>query len=49
MIQRLRPRIQHVVNTLLDQALAKTEMEFMTDFANPLPVRVIAEDAWHTQ
>ena len=43
MIQRLRPRIQHVVNTLLDQALGKTEMEFMTDFANPLPVRVIAE------
>ena len=43
MIQRMRPRIQHVVNTLLDQALAKTEMEFMTEFANPLPVRVIAE------
>jgi cytochrome P450 len=43
MIQRLRPRIQHVVNTLLDQALGKTEMEFMTEFANPLPVRVIAE------
>lgn len=43
MIQRLRPRIQHVVDTLLDQALAKTEMEFMTEFANPLPVRVIAE------
>ena len=43
MIQRLRPRIQHVVNSLLDQALAKTEIEFMTEFANPLPVRVIAE------
>ena len=43
MIQRLRPRIQHVVSTLLDHALAKTEMEFMTEFANPLPVRVIAE------
>jgi cytochrome P450 len=43
MIQRLRPRIQHVVNTLLDHALAKSEMEFMTEFANPLPVRVIAE------
>jgi len=43
MIQRLRPRIQHAVNTLLDQALGKTEMEFMTEFANPLPVRVIAE------
>lgn len=43
MIQRLRPRIQHVVSALLDQALAKNEMEFMTEFANPLPVRVIAE------
>ena len=43
MIQRLRPRIQQVVDSLLDQALAKTEIEFMTDFANPLPVRVIAE------
>jgi cytochrome P450 len=27
----------------LDQALAKTKMEFMTEVANPLPVRVIAE------
>ena len=43
MIQRLRPRIQHVVDTLLDQALGKSEVEFMTEFANPLPVRVIAE------
>ena len=43
MIQRLRPRIQQVVDALLDQAFAKTEIEFMTDFANPLPVRVIAE------
>jgi cytochrome P450 len=43
MIQRLRPRIQQVVNALLDQALGKTEMEFMTEFANALPVRVIAE------
>jgi len=43
MIQRLRPRIQQVVDTLLDQMLAKSEIEFMTEFANPLPVRVIAE------
>ena len=43
MIQQMRPRIQQAVNTLLDQALAKTEVEFMTEFANPLPVRVIAE------
>jgi len=43
MIQRLRPRIQQVVDVLLEQAFAKTEIEFMTDLANPLPVRVIAE------
>ena len=43
MIQRLRPRIQQVVNSLLDEAAGKSEMEFMTEFANPLPVRVIAE------
>jgi cytochrome P450 len=43
MIMRLRPRIQQAVNRLLDQALAKIEMEFMTEVANPLPVRVIAD------
>ena len=43
MIQRMRPRIQQVVDTLLDHATGKSEMEFMTEFANPLPVRVIAE------
>ncbi|HSE32108.1 MAG TPA: cytochrome P450 [Pyrinomonadaceae bacterium] len=43
MIQRMRPRIQQVVNDLLDQVAGKTEMEFMSEFANPLPVRVIAE------
>jgi cytochrome P450 len=43
MIQRLRPRIQQAVNTLLDQATRKAKIEFMTEFANPLPVRVIAE------
>lgn len=43
MIQRMRPRIERVVNSLLDDARGKSEMEFMTEFANPLPVRVIAE------
>ena len=43
MIQRLRPRIQQVVNELLNKVAGKSEMEFMTEFANPLPVRVIAE------
>ena len=43
MIQRLRPRIQQVVDALLDEVAGKSEIEFMTEFANPLPVRVIAE------
>ena len=43
MIQRLRPRIQQVVDSLLDDVAGKSEIEFMTEFANPLPVRVIAE------
>jgi len=43
MIQRMRPRIQQVVDKLLDQVAGKSEVEFMTEFANPLPVRVIAE------
>jgi len=43
MIQRMRPRIQQAVNTLLDQVAEKAEMEFMSEFANPLPVIVIAE------
>lgn len=43
MIQRLRPRIQRAVDALLEEVAGKTEMEFMAEFANPLPVRVIAE------
>jgi cytochrome P450 len=43
MIQRMRPRIQQAVNTLLDHAAGKSEIEFMSEFANPLPVIVIAE------
>jgi cytochrome P450 len=43
MIQRMRPRIQRAVDALLDDVAGKSEMEFMTEFANPLPVRVIAE------
>ena len=43
MVQRLRPRIQQIVNTLIDQMIGKKEIEFMNDFANPIPVRVIAE------
>lgn len=43
MIQRMRPRIQQVVDSLLEDVAVKSEIEFMTEFANPLPVRVIAE------
>jgi cytochrome P450 len=43
MIPRMRPRIQQVVDSLLDDVVGKSEIEFMTEFANPLPVRVIAE------
>ena len=43
MIQRLRPRVQRAVDSLLNDVTGKSEMEFMTEFANPLPVRVIAE------
>ena len=43
MIQRMRPRIQQAVDTLLEQAAGKSEIEFMSEFANPLPVIVIAE------
>jgi cytochrome P450 len=43
MIQRMRPRIQQLVDSLLDQVTGKREMEFMTEFAHLLPVRVIAQ------
>ena len=43
MIQRMRPRIQKLVDLLLDQVAGKSEMEFMTEFAHLLPVRVIAQ------
>lgn len=43
MIQRMRPRIQQLVDSPLDQVAGKSEMEFMTEFAHLLPVRVIAQ------
>jgi cytochrome P450 len=42
-VQRLGPRVQHLANTLLDRVAAHGEMEFMANFAHPLPVLVIAE------
>lgn len=43
MIEKLRPRIQQIVDELLDAAQEKGSMEVMGDFAAPLPAIVIAE------
>jgi cytochrome P450 len=42
-VEALRPRIEAVVDELLDAAAAKGEMELVHDLAHPLPVIVIAE------
>lgn len=42
-VERLRARIQEIVDELLDAAANRGEMDVITDFAYPLPVRVIAE------
>lgn len=43
MVEQLRPRIQHIVDTLLGPAQATGQMEFISEFAHPLPAIVIAE------
>ena len=42
-VENLRPRIQAIVDELLDRVAPNREMELMRDLAGPLPVRVIAE------
>jgi cytochrome P450 len=42
-IQMLQGKITTLVDTLLDQAQAKGEMDFIRDFAYPLPVQVISQ------
>jgi cytochrome P450 len=42
-IEALRPRVEAIVDELLDAAAAKGEMELVHDLAHPLPVVVIAE------
>jgi cytochrome P450 len=42
-VERLRPRVEGLVQELLDRVDAAGEMELMRDFAEPLPVIVIAE------
>jgi cytochrome P450 len=42
-LRQLRPRIQKTVDALLDKVQAAGRMDFMRDFAHPLPALVIAE------
>jgi cytochrome P450 len=43
MVQALRPRIESIVDGLVDRALAHGEFDLVADLAEPLPVTVIAE------
>lgn len=42
-IRDLRPRIQQIVDELLDEALAQESPELVSSFAHPVPLIVIAE------
>ena len=42
-VEQMRGRIQYVVDQLLDRVAARGEMDLHDDFAEPLPVIVIAE------
>jgi cytochrome P450 len=42
-IEGLRPRIQDIADALIDAVLARGQMEFIDDFAFPLPITVIGE------
>ena len=42
-VANLEPRIRELSRQLLDQAIERGEMDLATDFAVPLPMRVIAE------
>jgi cytochrome P450 PksS len=43
LVEGLRPRIQVVIDRLLDQAARRGEMDLIRDFALPLPVTIISE------
>jgi len=43
MILSMRPRIQKIVDSLLDRIIGADKFDFMRDFAYPLPALVIAE------
>lgn len=42
-VEQMRPRIQEVVDGLIDGVEKKGEMDLVTEFAAPLPIGVIAE------
>ncbi|WP_274648705.1 cytochrome P450 [Paenibacillus humicola] len=42
-VANMEPRIAQIANDLLDQVIDKGEMDFIRDFASPLPIIVIAE------
>ena len=42
-VEQMRPRIQEVVNSLIDSVSQNKVMDIVTQFASPLPVGVIAE------
>ncbi len=42
-VERMRPRIQEIVNDLLDQVRNKGTMDVIADLASPLPVTVIGK------
>jgi cytochrome P450 len=42
-VERLRPRVQQLADDLLDKVVAAGEFDLIQDFAEPLPVAVIAE------
>ena len=42
-VERLRPRITAIVDRLLDKVVDRGAMDLLADFAEPLPVTVIAE------
>jgi cytochrome P450 len=42
-VERLRPRIQEIADTLIDRVSTDGEMELVSAFAFPLPITVIAE------
>ncbi len=41
-VESMRPRIEELVNHLLDEVEAKGELEFVKDFAFPLPAHIIS-------